>query len=218
MAGNSWTTLTLSEPIELIAGDGYALSVNFDEDDNFYAATQNPTLDESFTFLGGYYDNSQDTYPNTAYDRWPLLNLVVSRETVTEGGVNIVYATIGRVESWLIPEKKTYYQEAPTGTPVEVLQDIADSIATRMSRSGIVESFNGPFRPQLQPGDTAQIVDDDGNTQLGVVTNVTHSFGKSGFTTAFSVDSGGVLAPEQITSIVDKLIKQKQVDTAARPY
>jgi hypothetical protein len=59
---------------------------------------------------------------------------------------------------------------------------------------GIGEDFTGPFRPQLLVGDVASVVNGTVGTNLGIITEVKHSFSrKNGFTTDFSVDSGGVV-------------------------
>ena len=83
------------------------------------------------------------------------------------------------------------FVEVPEGTTLANATSIAESIAARLESVGKVESFNGPFRPFLLIGDGASIVDQDGTTELGLITEISHNFGKSGYTTTFSVDSGG---------------------------
>ena len=55
------------------------------------------------------------------------------------------------------------------------------------------ETFSGPLRPQLLVGDVASVYygDDTESTGLGIITEVRHSFGKRGFSTEFTLDSGG---------------------------
>ncbi len=218
MVRYSWRTMALEEPIELIVGDKYMLSVNLPDADYYSANYSAPELDPGLLDNGAYYAANLDTYPTSGFIWRPLINLTLSRMVTQEDGEIVAYSDIDRVESWVIPQKKTLYIDAPTGTPAASLQVIADAVAQRVSRSGIVEAFTGPFRPHIQPGDTAQIVDPDGQTLIGVITGINHRFGNNGFMTDFTVDSGGVLSSEQITTLVEKLIRQKQVDTASRSY
>ena len=57
------------------------------------------------------------------------------------------------------------------------------------------EAFSSPIRPQLLVGDVASVyyTGETEATDLGVVTDITHSFGETGFFTDFTVDSGGVV-------------------------
>jgi len=68
---------------------------------------------------------------------------------------------------------------------------LATEIAEQLSNSGEVEEFVGPIRPQLMPGDSAEIIDNDGPRLVGIITTVIHNFGQDGFYTQFTVDSGG---------------------------
>jgi hypothetical protein len=102
-----------------------------------------------------------------------------------------VYRPISSSLGWLPPAQKTLYIQAPDGTLSVDAAALATEIAGQLSNSGEVEDFVGPIRPQLLPGDQAQIVDEDGPNLLGTITTVTHRFGLDGFYTAFTVDSGG---------------------------
>lgn len=102
-----------------------------------------------------------------------------------------VYRAVTSTLGWLPPAQKTLYVEAPDGTTTSQAAAMADSLATSMANSGEVETFVGPIRPQLIPGDEAAIMDSAGPTLLGTITTVRHSFGRRGFYTEFTVDSGG---------------------------
>lgn len=102
-----------------------------------------------------------------------------------------VYRDVQSYAGWNLQSNKTLFVEVPEGTTLTNATSIAESIAARLESVGKVESFNGPFRPFLLIGDGASIVDQDGTTELGLITEITHNFGKSGYTTTFSVDSGG---------------------------
>ena len=101
------------------------------------------------------------------------------------------YRPVSSDLGWLPPAQKTLYQQCPDGTTSIAAAALATEIAEQLSNSGEVEEFVGPIRPQLMPGDGAQIVDEDGPRLVGTITTVTHQFGKDGFYTQFTVDSGG---------------------------
>jgi len=101
------------------------------------------------------------------------------------------YRPVSSNLGWLPPAQKTLYQQCPDGTTSIQAAALATEIAEQLSNSGEVEEFVGPIRPQVMPGDAAQIVDEDGPNLLGTITTVTHRFGKDGFYTQFTVDSGG---------------------------
>lgn len=98
---------------------------------------------------------------------------------------------------WALPANKTYYDTAPNGLTQEELQAYADDLAERLQYVGMVDSFTLPFlQPQLLIGDVVQVYQ-TGDTEaisLGTITSMTHTFGKAGFSTAFTVDSGGAVS------------------------
>jgi hypothetical protein len=73
------------------------------------------------------------------------------------------------------------------------MEILADIMVSELQYVGMGEEFSSPIRPQLQVGDVADIFYDGDvqSTTLGIITQVTHSFGKDGFRTDFSLDSGG---------------------------
>lgn len=95
---------------------------------------------------------------------------------------------------WNIPRYKTYHESAPDGLTQNELQSYAEDVAARLQLVGIGEEFTCSLQPQLLIGDVAAFDNgDDTMTPLGIVTDVKHSFGKSGFTTDFATDTGGLL-------------------------
>ena len=74
---------------------------------------------------------------------------------------------------------------------------------------GKIESFTGPFRPQFILGDEAVIIDSDGSTSLGLITEITHRFGKEGFYTDFTVDSGGKLGKGRLSDYISRITKDR---------
>ena len=96
---------------------------------------------------------------------------------------------------WQVPAKKLKHIAAPEGWVATQpdLQWFAEQKVKELQYIGIGEDFTGPLRPHLLVGDVAEITEDGGNTAttLGVITEVKHTLGEKGFSTAFSVDSGG---------------------------
>lgn len=118
-----------------------------------------------------------------------------------------VYRDINSFEGWSLNSNKTLFVEVASGISLENAEAIADSLAVRMENIGKVESFEGPFRPYLLCGDSAEIVDEDGTNQLGLITELEHPFGENGFSTVFTVDSGGTLGKGRLSDYIRKLDK-----------
>jgi len=116
-----------------------------------------------------------------------------------------VYRSVSSNLGWLPPAQKTLYQQAPDGTTSISAALLATEIADRLSNSGEVEEFVGPIRPQLTIGDAAQIIDDDGPNLIGTITSITHIFGKDGFYTQFTVDSGGKINKPLLSDYLKKI-------------
>lgn len=120
-----------------------------------------------------------------------------------------VYADVQVYSGWNLQANKTLYVQVPDGTRQAEGQAFALEIARRLENVGKVESFSGPFRPHIIPGDGAIIVDNKGSKSLGLITEVTHNFGKNGFITEFSVDSGGRLGRGRLTDYISMITKGK---------
>ena len=58
-------------------------------------------------------------------------------------------------------------------------------------------------------GDEAIIIDDKGMKSLGLITEITHKFGKSGFSTDFTVDSGGRLGKGRLTDYIGQITRDR---------
>lgn len=120
------------------------------------------------------------------------------------------YRDIAFREHWNLARKKTLYVEMSEDSTQADADKYADVMAGRLSKTGVVETFIGPIRPHLQPGDAADIQElGKLSRRLGVVTEVTHRFGVSGFTTQFVVDSGGELRKMTIKDLINKIAGQK---------
>ena len=100
--------------------------------------------------------------------------------------------------------KKTLYVKVPDGTLLADVGDYADELASLVGEVGIIETFAGPFRPQLMPGDNAHIIGGVSKL-LGGVTTVRHTFGKQGFSTEITVDSGSRIQKSRISDYIEKI-------------
>jgi hypothetical protein len=114
-----------------------------------------------------------------------------------------VYRPVTSDLGWTPPTQKTLYQQVPEGTTSMEAAVIANNLAASMANSGKVETFVCAFRPQIIPGDEAEILEaDKSKTMLGVITQVKHSFGVQGFFTEIVVDSGGRVGKPRFKDIV----------------
>lgn len=124
----------------------------------------------------------------------------------TENYSNVIFKKVEGYSGWNLGANKTLYVQVVNGLSTENLQTYADELADRLSDAGKVESFTGPIRPHLQCGDEAIIIDSKGSKSLGLITEITHSFGKSGFFTNFTVDSGGTVGKGRLSDYISKIV------------
>lgn len=103
-----------------------------------------------------------------------------------------LYITLDPHRWWNVPGNKTLYVELPDGTSAADLAAYAAELAAGVALSGRTENFAGVFTPALIVGDVIALVESDGTqTEIGTVTTVKHTMGRSGFYTEFTIDSGG---------------------------
>jgi hypothetical protein len=79
---------------------------------------------------------------------------------------------------------------------------MAEELAQAIAISGRQESFVGIFTPQLTIGDEVRIESGAKTETLGTVTDVAHNFGRGGFYTAFTVDSGGRKGKARLSDLI----------------
>lgn len=113
--------------------------------------------------------------------------------TVSEDKYPPVSVTVKTYSGWNMPANKTFYAVAKEGLTKEKIQEYAEQLAKDLQYVGVTEAFTSPIRPWLLVGDVASIYRDGDSvsTSLGLITSVKHILGKNGFSTEFSVDSGG---------------------------
>jgi hypothetical protein len=136
----------------------------------------------------------------------------VSRVCVTcKEPANILYASVPYPVWWVPPAKRTMYVEVADGTNIAEMQEIATDLALSVSISGRMESFVGIFTPHLILGDEVRMVDTKGKKEtIGTVTSVTHHVGRSGFSTEFTVDSGGRKKKARLSDYIAQVTKQTE--------
>lgn len=109
--------------------------------------------------------------------------------------LNAVTVDVDNFQFWSLGKHRTKHLSAPDGLTQSGLQEWAEAQASLLQYIGVAEDFVGPFRPQLLIGDIAEVVRGDVGTSLGIITQVKQVFDRqNGFTTEFSVDSGGVVS------------------------
>lgn len=118
-----------------------------------------------------------------------------------------IYRDVKVFTSWNLHANKTLYIQVPEGTRYAEANAFSKEAAKRLENVGKVEDFTGPFRPQIEPGDVAIIVEDSGEEELGLITELTHAFGKDGFYTNFTVDSGGVSGKGRLSDFISRITK-----------
>jgi hypothetical protein len=120
-----------------------------------------------------------------------------------------VYRNVQTYTGWNLRANKTLYVNVPDGTREADANLYADELAIRLENVGKVESFSGPFRPYLTVGDRAVIQSAEGNDDLGTITDITHTLGKRGYSTEFTVDSGGRIGKELLSEYIGVITKSR---------
>lgn len=124
-----------------------------------------------------------------------------------------VFRDVSGYLGWNLKAKKTLYVEVAEGTSLTDAEKYADELADRLSNVGKVETFTGPFKPYILIGDEAVIISGDGTKELGLITEVTHRFGKDGFYTDFTVDSGGTATKGRLVDYINQITKERKISS-----
>ncbi len=137
----------------------------------------------------------------------------VSRVCVTcTNPENTVYATVPRSKWWIQPSHRTTYVTAADGATLAEITAMAEELAQTIAISGRQESFVGIFTPQLTIGDEVRIQSGAKTETIGTVTDVTHNFGRDGFYTAFTVDSGGRKGKVRLSDLIGKASEKSNLN------
>ncbi|MPL61713.1 hypothetical protein SDC9_07300 [bioreactor metagenome] len=137
----------------------------------------------------------------------------VSRVCVTcSNPENTVYATVPRSKWWIQPSHRTTYVTAADGATLAEITAMAEELAQTIAISGRQESFVGIFTPQLTIGDEVCIQSGAKTETIGTVTDVTHNFGRGGFYTAFTVDSGGRKGKARLSDLIGKASEKSNLN------
>ena len=118
----------------------------------------------------------------------------VTGKDIDGNDLNPVTVEVKNYTNWALPTNKTYHTTVNDGYTQSELQNYAEELAESLRYVGVGEDFTGALKPQLLVGDVAGSLNEDGTmTILGIVTSVKHRFGKQGYFTDFSTDSGGIV-------------------------
>jgi len=118
-----------------------------------------------------------------------------------------VFADVPYYDGWYLAGHRTFYQDVPDDCSNANMDRIATQLVDGMQYSGIVEKFDSPFRPWLQIGDVAYVTGGDSPRLAGIITEIQHSFGESGYFTSFTVTSGGTISnPDNPETVASKYV------------
>lgn len=163
-------------------------------------------------FIGGYIANGHYNFNGGSeiFKRLTAKNAdaAYTRVCVTNYDGLAVFRDVQYWDHWKLGKRKTKYYNAPEGYNLSDMEDYADKLATELQFVGIGETFTSPIRPHLLVGDVADIyyTGDAESTSLGVITQITHTFGQNGFFTEFTLDSGGTATDGDDYTVVSTAI------------
>lgn len=143
----------------------------------------------------GVYDFARDrtcwTY-NVDFDDANAASRVCVWSKQTAADPIYAYKQVAFNRWWEQPPHRTKYVQTIDDATQAECEAMAEELAESLGDSGRMETFAGIFTPQLVLGDEVKISDGSGSLEsIGTVTDLTHNFGKGGFYTSFTVDSGG---------------------------
>lgn len=107
---------------------------------------------------------------------------------------------------WPAQAHKTLHVEVPEGTGIPSMTDYGKELAEMLTKAGKVQSFSCVFTPQMIIGDQINLKEINGDiSEIGIVTSIRHSFGRSGLHTEFTVDSGGKRGKPQLKDYINQM-------------
>ena len=194
------------------ASDTILTAIDYLQNIAYYSQSNPMSIRESAdgTVLAGY-ASWMDTYLPNGYYTFTVGSEIFKRKTkkaddAAYSGVYVtgkaadntdltpVQVTVNNYTTWYLPSHKFKHVTAPANINTQAkLQWYANLQAAALQYVGIGEEFTSPLLPHLLVGDVAEINDSGTGVTLGIITEVKHTMGKDGFTTMFSVDSGGTV-------------------------
>jgi len=143
----------------------------------------------------------------------------VTSDPEEEGGeTERAYVNVGYNPWWAQPAHRTLYVKTVDGASHAQVEAYAEQLAEVLRQSGRMESYAGVFLPQLTLGDEAQVIDHHGSVEtVGSITDITHSFGRSGFLTSFTVDSGGRRGRARLKDLINSATDTPVPFTGVKP-
>jgi hypothetical protein len=128
--------------------------------------------------------------------------LTVAEEEVTQ----YIYVNVTNDSEWDVAPQKTLYIDFPKESDSVDVTAKLNEVADLLSTAGTQETFIGPIRPHLIPGDEAKINSENGSKIIGLVTTVAHTFSKDdGTYTQFTVDSSGRKGKPRLSTYIKQL-------------
>ena len=194
------------------ASDTILTAIDYLQDIAYYSQSNPMSIRESAdgTVLAGY-ASWMDTYLPNGYYTFTVGSEIFKRKTkkADDAAYSGVYVTgkaagntdlapvqvaVNNYAFWYLPSHKYKHITAPANINTQAkLQWYAEKQAEALQYVGIGEEFTGPIRPHLLVGDVAELNNNGTGVTLGIITEVKHTLGPGGFSTSFSVDSGGVV-------------------------
>lgn len=98
---------------------------------------------------------------------------------------------------WTPGEHHTYHAPKIEGLSGDSeLVEYCKLLAKQMAKGGQITKYQTTLRPQLLVGDVASIQgqDEEPNEQIGIITEIRHSFGEKGYMTEFTASSSGEIS------------------------
>ena len=136
---------------------------------------------------------------------------VYSRVCVRRKGSSPVsrYTDVPFYDGGFVEKHRTYYNDVPDSTSQADMERILAQWVEGLQYSGITEKFESPFRPWLQTGDVAIVTGGDAPRVVGIITDIQHEFGNSGYFTSFVVTSGGTISnPDNPATVASRYTGQ----------
>lgn len=91
---------------------------------------------------------------------------------------------------WEVSKHRTYHAPEIEGISQSELEKYAKELAAQLRLTGRIVSYGSHMKPQLVVGDVIEIPEQG---VLGTITEINHTFGERGFTSTFTLDSGGTI-------------------------